>query len=252
MDLLYPRGVVIDERDAIGKKKYDTSANILYRGKLLKKCATDSVFAQKVYDFMKNGEDAGLMFFVNCFLWIHEPRAEVTEKPFVAWDYQEEHILDTYHAIRDQYDYAWDKSREMGVTWDILAVYLYCWLFKGWDFRVGSRKQDYVYKRGDMDALMQKLEYMIQRLPEWILPKGYSHKDHFTSLMLYNPETRNSIVGEATNPEFGTGGRKRSIFFDEFGFWECADMAWQKTADATPCRLAVSTAPKVKHTSLPE
>jgi len=45
----------------------------------------------------------------------------------------------------------------------ILAVFIWGWLFHGWELRVGSRNRDYVDKGGDMNSLFEKIAKELQK-----------------------------------------------------------------------------------------
>uniref|UniRef100_A0A6M3K8L1 Putative terminase n=1 Tax=viral metagenome TaxID=1070528 RepID=A0A6M3K8L1_9ZZZZ len=132
----------------------------------------------------------------------------------------------------------------MGWSWMIILTYLWYWLKTegGSDFLLGSRIEDYVDKKGDMRTLLQKARYAFNRLPKWLWPKGFNPKSHDNFMRLQNPQTGAAITGESNNPNWSTGGRYLSGLLDEFAKWEGSDeSAWTAAADATPCRIALST-----------
>ena len=164
---------------------------------------------------------------------------------FCTYGYQDETIVDIYDAIQAQEDIVVEKSRDMGCSWMVILIYLYCWLDPkgGGDFLLGSRIIDYVDKKGDMRTLFEKVRYGLYKLPVWLRPKGFIMRKHDYYARLINPETGATITGESNNPNFSTGGRYTSALFDEFAKWENTDVsAWMAAGDATPCRVAVSTA----------
>ncbi len=206
-----------------------------YRGALYKHCSQD------------------VLFWINHFGWIYEPRKEQQiqlgyNSPhllFITWKFQDDFILRLVEHIDAGRDLAIEKSRDMGASWIVAAVILWYWLFKGSgnDFLVGSRKQEFVDKHGAMDAIFPKIRYLLYRQPSWFLPKGWNKNNHDTFMRLINPETGSYIKGESNNKYFGTGGRYKMVFLDEFAKWEHTDeLAWQSLSDATPCRIAVSSA----------
>jgi hypothetical protein len=184
------------------------------------------------------------LFWVNTFAWTYNPKKAISHIPFVTYPFQDSFLDRLVTNVADGKDMFVEKSREMGVSWMVLSAFVWGWLYHGWELRVGSRKRDYVDKAGDMDSLFEKMRYLIQRLPAWMLPKGFdpSRGTKYNSMCkLNNPESSNSINGEATNPNFGRGGRCKAILYDEFAFWLCAEEAWKGGADTTSCRIAVST-----------
>jgi len=188
-----------------------------------------------------------VLFFFNVFLWtygvdIDKGGTEKAALPFITWEFQDENILEIVAAIEKGENVFEDKSRDMGATWIILGIFFWFWLKSGGsNFRIGSRKEDYVDKSGDMDTLFEKLRFMAARMPRWMLPKGFDLKKHSPYMKLINPENNNAIIGEATNKDFARGGRQRAVLFDEFQAWETAEEAWRSASDATRCKIALGT-----------
>src|SRR3990167_2650885 len=184
-----------------------------------------------------------ILFWVNTFVFTYNPRRTPSAIPFVTYKYEDKLILEIVDRIKNQKDILVDKSRDMGVTWCILLVFTWYWQFggEGADFLVGSRKEQYIDVMGNMDTLLEKVRFILRNQPEWLLPNGFSWTNHSNYMKIINPRTKNSIVGEATNNNFSRGGRRRSIFFDEFAFWECDAAAWRASAVSTNCRIVVST-----------
>jgi hypothetical protein len=151
--------------------------------------------------------------------------------------------LDLKSAITGGSDRVYEKSRDMGASWIIIATMTWFWLDPsgGNDFLWGSRVEDYVDKKGDMRALFPKARYLLYRLPKWLLPPGFSPRVHDNYMKLVNPQTGAAISGESSNPNFSTGGRYLAVLFDEFAKWESDESAWTAAGDASPCRIANST-----------
>jgi len=184
--------------------------------------------------------------FINLLCYTYDPRQKNPHRPFVLYEFQEDLVESLVGHIDSGNDMLVEKSRDMGVTWVVLAVGLWGWLFMGWDGKVGSRNENYVDTQGDMDSLFEKMRYMVSKLPKWILPKGFKLSEHATYMKLLNPETKVSIVGEAPTAFFGTGGRRKWALLDEFAYWPHGESSWRKLGDTTPCRIAVST-PEGRH-----
>lgn len=185
-----------------------------------------------------------VLFFFNVFAWTFNPRLDMPHLPFITYPFQDETIVEIVNCIEEGMDVFIEKSRDMGISWIVLTIFVWGWLFRGWDLRAASRIRDYVDKGGDMNSLFEKMRYIIDRLPNWMLPHGFENKrgTKFNSFCrLVNPVHNNTIVGESTNPNFARGGRSRAILYDEFAFWKCAEEAWTGGADTTNCRIIVST-----------
>ncbi len=118
------------------------------------------------------------LFFFNHFLWTYDPRVTPSELPFVPYDYQREYINTVMSGIDTGESLLTQKSRDMGVTWMILGVFLYRWLLKDENFLLGSRKEEYVDKLGDMDTHFERLRFMLRLLPNWLVAAcGWQRKN---------------------------------------------------------------------------
>ena len=187
----------------------------------------------------------GCIFFIENFGWTYNSRMVNMGKsahiPFFLYEFQKEAIRELVDHIENGRDLLIEKSRDMGVTWVTIYVFLWFWLFRdGINFLLGSYKEALVDNRSD-DSMFGRLDYALTALPKWMLPKGFSTKKHRNKLKLQNPVNFNLISGDTMNPDFGRGSRKTAIFFDELGSWMYAKDAWESTGDVTNCRIANST-----------
>lgn len=192
-------------------------------------------------------EDIG--YWVNNFIWTYDPRLEEGVIPFILYPRQEKLIMELERSLNltrggSKVNMLLDKPRGVGATWAIMVWILHHWLFDDFSVRVGSRKEDYVDKRGEPDTLFSKFDFVLDRLPRWMLPIGFDMGRHRSSMLLVNPKNGNSISGESANINFGRGGRKSVIVFDELAFWEWAKSSWESAGEATNFRLAMSTPPE--------
>lgn len=186
----------------------------------------------------------GCIFFIEMFGWTFDPRPQANPNhlPFILYDYQKDAIRWMIDAIDNGHDGLVEKSRDMGAT-ELIFVWvpLWYWLFKdGVNLLVGSYKEALVDNR-TKDSLFGRLDYAIDGLPKWILPKGFNTNKHRTQMRLLNPANSNQITGDTMNPDFGRGSRKTAVLFDELGSWDYAKDAWESCGDVTACRLANST-----------
>ena len=200
--------------------------------------------------------EQSFLFWLNAFVWTYDAKGDKYQElgydsphmPFISFDYQDDHAVELQEAIEKGHNLAIEKSRDMGESWLIIAMFTWFWLFQGAgnDFLLGSRKQQYVDELGNMSALMPKARYILKRLPSWMLPKGFSlgnqsEWDNYNRLI--NPVSGCVISGEANNVNFGTAGRYKAVLFDELAKWEHTDSsAWESASDTTSCKIAVSSA----------
>jgi len=213
--------------------------NIKRRLQLLMKAQKDD--SAKILIYRTCAED--ILYWVNLFVMTYNPRKNPSTIPFNTYAYEDKLILELVDAIQNQKDILVEKSRDMGVTWCVLLVFAWFWQFKGegFDFLVGSHKEQYIDGIGNMDTLLEKIRFIIKSQPVWMRPQGFEWKKHSNYMKLINPATQATITGEATNANFSRSGRRRGIFFDEFAFWETDAEAWRASADSTNCRIVVST-----------
>ncbi len=216
--------------------------NLAWRVEILRRAQDDILFQAK----MKRLFHEDILFAFNAFYYTYDVRKRPLHHiPFITWDYQDEAILELQRSIKEGRDAAVEKTRDMGASWVVLLVFHHEWSdpVGGADFLLGSRIEDYVDKRGDMRTLFEKLRYAHYRIPQWLWPRGFVRRKHDNYAKFQNPETGAVISGESNNPNYGTGGRYAAILYDEFAKWESTDeAAWTSGGDATPCRIAVSTA----------
>ncbi len=187
------------------------------------------------------------IFWFDNFTYTYDPRIVPSNRPFILYPKQIKFINwldDLLERSRrgEKINAIGDKPRDVGATFVIMGWCLWYYLFDDFVARVGSRKEDYVDKRGETDTLFYKLDYITERLPDWMIPIDW--KNHRSYLMFGSSDSENAVSGESANPNFGRGGRKSITVFDEFGFWQWAKSSWESSGESTNFRLAVSTPPE--------
>lgn len=233
----------------------DPAANLQWRARMLELAKDDRELQTDLYTACSKS----VLFFINAFaftLRVFEPGAdgEVRQAanahlPFVTWAIQDKHILAVTEAIDKGRELLTDKSRDMGATWNHLAVYVHRFLFRDAESHLMlSRKEDAVdqldgtarnYPHGsiaDPGTLFGKLDYMLARLPEWMLPDMSRKKMH-----LVNNTTKARIDGESANATAGSSDRRTSIFLDEMAKMNEGESIKRSTRDTSACRLPCST-----------
>jgi hypothetical protein len=189
-----------------------------------------------------------ILFWFDWFAITFDPRPDpITKKPigvipFILYPYQRELVKLLQEHIDEGTDLLIEKCRDMGVSWVVLLVYFWYWLFRpDTNFRVGSRNINEVDKPGDAGTMFEKLRMELLAQPDFLRPKGFVWAKHCTYAKMVNPTTRASIIGETANPSFGRSSRNTSALYDELAFWEADNAAWSSGGQTTPCRIAVST-----------
>jgi len=212
--------------------------NLEYREKIIKRAATDEVFATAVRKMCE--ED--ILFYINVMCWTFNPKdkAECPKIPFITYEYQDEAIMGLLTGIYEGHDIAWPKSRTMGASWMAITVFEWLWHFKhDMSLLVVSRVQNLVDMKGNTDSLLWKIDFLHENQPKWLLPRGVDRK----LLQIKNLETKSIISGESTTSNLGRGGRRTAILIDEFAAFElnASFEALHAVRDTTNCRLFNST-----------
>lgn len=188
----------------------------------------------------------GYLFWLIYFAWIYEPRNPygMQKLPFFPHPYQIRELKTMYDCILAGEGIQgaksielWLKSRDMGLTWLVLAIFVYFFLFHKKTFHVGSRNEKEVDYLGEIKTLFFKIRYLVYKGPEWMIPQGL--EDKVLLLSYQNGEV--GISGESANPEFATGNRKAAILADEFSKWEHDRSAYRSMNQSSPCIFLVGT-----------
>lgn len=220
--------------------KASADADKVARGHLYALCS-------KQGDIDMNAEERADIISESVIIWsqvfgyVNSPKTKIKHLPLVLFPFQKNAIRKIVLNIERGSDILIEKSREMGVSWLVLFVFMWYWLFRpGSNFLLGSYKEKLV-DDGTIDSMFGKIRYIVDGLPKWILPKGFKRKDHDNKMKLHNPALDNYITGDTMNPNFGRGSRKTAIFFDELGFWDYGKAAWESSSETTDCRIGNST-----------
>lgn len=191
----------------------------------------------------------GVLHWFRYWAWTSDPRPDspLARIPFGLFGFQIKGIRWLWKQVFERRtDGQVVKSRDMGWSWLILGFGVACW--QSFPSRMpftatyGSRKQELVDKFGDMDTLFEKVRFMVNYLPSWMLPKGFNPREHATFMRLINPETDSILKGESSNNDFARAGRQTMVVFDEFAAWPGGGYAaYTAASESTRCRLTIST-----------
>ena len=211
--------------------------NLRFRAKLLMRAKED----QKLQAVIKQKVESDILFFFNVCLWTPDPRSALKNLPFITYQFQDKYLNWLEEKYQKQEDGLTEKSRDMGASMMVIGWMLWHWIRdKGFNALLGSYIEDLV-DNGTIDSHFGRFEYMLNRLPAFLLPDGYNPRVHRSSMKLYNPENGSLLVGYAPTERFSRAGRYAVIFADEFAFWKHARAAWIAMGDASKCRLVTST-----------
>lgn len=183
--------------------------------------------------------------FINDWVWTFDPRnIEIglpTKIPLYMFDRQRELVEYVIETFKESENGLIEKSRDMGMTWVMCAIFAHFWLFeKGFKVGIGSRKLALVDTLGSMDAIFPKIRWIIDNLPEWLKPKGYRKDKDDNYCKIINPENGSMITGEG-GYDIGRGGRNTIYFVDEHAKVEHAEMTDAALSQNTNCIIYGST-----------
>lgn len=161
--------------------------------------------------------------------------------PFILFPKQVEFIHFLNGCLQDKESGLVEKCRDIGATWLCCAFTVWLWLFHpgtiiGW----GSRKEEYVDKKGDPKAIFPKIRQILEYLPSWMLPAGFDHEKHAPYMRIVNPANGSAITGEAGD-NMGRGGRTTIYFKDESAHYEHPEMIEAALGDNTDVQIDISS-----------
>lgn len=182
--------------------------------------------------------------FCRDFCWIAEPRNAPlglpVSLPYEPWDIQVELLRWLDERLEAGEHGLVEKSRDMGFSWTIVFWTVHKFLFMpGFSAGFTSRKDVYVDRLGDMNALLPKLRYALDHLPYWMRPvmedgrRWDSRRKECSKLNLLRHPDGGIIVGEV-GEDVGRAGRVAVFFVDEsaaIGYREQIEAALSQTTN---------------------
>jgi hypothetical protein len=213
----------------------ERKANLAFRCYVLRRCKGDVRFRRAVLHMCRDD----IVFFINTFVWQFNPNAfdkNFTKLgPFITQEYQDVALATLLKVIEFRSDCIIEKSRDMGASWLCLIVMVWFFVFHPMSkFLCVSRNEKAVDDADDADSLFWKIDYMLSKLPEWIVdPADYSRK----KMSFRNRVNGSQITGQATTSKMGIGGRCLAMFVDEFSQIDEAREVYNRTSDTTSCRI---------------
>ncbi len=163
-----------------------------------------------------------------------------TLMPFFLFPKQEEWVTWFMERWKNKEPGITDKSREMGLSWLTIAVSSTICLFNdGVVAGFGSRKEEYVDKKGDPKSLLYKARQFVAHVPEEFRP-GYDERKHAPYMRLEFPNTGSVIAGESGDG-IGRGARASFYFVDESAWMPRPELIDASLSQTTNCRIDVST-----------
>lgn len=185
------------------------------------RCRERALIDKRFRDALYQAAMDDVLFFCAAFLWVYEPRSKHKQKPMIPWSHQEPVILAMDETISEAMEtehpvsLTLKKSRAQGGTYCYLAVTMYRALREpGFTVGLVTRNEALVDSKVDDSAVMFKVAAMLDRLPMWMLPGGYSRSmtDHVIRL-----PNESGWSGYAATGDVARGGRTSAFCFDEPG-----------------------------------
>lgn len=224
---------------------------LVHRVQVEQDCTRDYT-ARRIHDALcKQPYGIGQIYFACTFGWIFEPREDddMSMVPFVLYPEQALLQIALDACMRrpkgPRSSLAVPKARGVGATWNGVLDDLWRWKYKkGYQARFASRSEEFVDKVGDSDSYFWKLDYIIDRLPQWLVPQGYSTKrgtSYRSHMSMLNPENGNAILGEAQSSGIGVGRRCSKYTCDEFSRFRDGRTVHGQLDETTNHRVYFST-----------
>lgn len=143
--------------------------DVAFQSILLAKCKQDILFWFQYFAFTQNIKGFSTL-----------PGEAI---PFLLFAFQVEFVLGMWENIMDgtrpiaermrALDILVEKSRQMGITWLVDAVFCYGFLFYNHSYLIISRSEEEV-DNGTEDSNFGKIRLILKNLPKWMLPPGFS------------------------------------------------------------------------------
>lgn len=225
-------------------------ANVKFRRLCLELGYESRDFAQQLWILCARD----ILFFLNTFAYLLETRDKQDWNtndrygsnkviPFITRGYQDKLILEVLKYLGRQ-DIAVPKSRETGISWIMVALAAWDWIFHD-QTHIGFVSKDLPSANNpdDPDALFSKFEFLVDHLPYWMIaPTDWER--NITKNTMKNNRNGSSLTAYAATADTGRGGRKLWMLMDEFHFFKQGDdyAAMDSSVHVTPSRVFVSTA----------
>lgn len=165
--------------------------------------------------------------------------------PFTPFLYQAR-IIRLYDQARAQkLGIFEDKSRQLGLSWLWMALFLHGLLFdEQASFYATSHKEDEVDDggaRSTTDSLFGKVRFMYRALPEFLRASLAGEALTFKHLQVQHATSGTYLSGEAATTDIGRGSSYVVGLLDEFAHIERSESAWASAESAIEVPILSST-----------
>lgn len=180
------------------------------------------------------------LFWLSTYCRLFEPRPTPKTFDFVPWTHQIP-VWKSMEKWLGYRDVGLEKSRAEGASWLILMLCLHKWLYVPL-FAAGfvSKDEKSADDPKNPDSLFWKIQFQLDSLPEWMVPK---YNRVINSHTFTNLENGSTLAGYAATADVASGGRKTVFVLDELAkFPRGPDKeAMASTQYVTECRYLIST-----------
>lgn len=158
-----------------------------------------------------------LLRWLSWYGWVQDPQSTDPAlregTPLDPWPVQAEVCEWLLERVRLRQIALAPKSRKIGITWLMLHIILWFWMFHRIGAIVGSRTQAAVDRLDDPDALFPKLEWLLARQPPHLRPRRVERK----FLVIVDLDSKAAIRGQSTAANFARSSRELVTMLDEGG-----------------------------------
>lgn len=229
---------------------------ILYNNFDYKNPDYTKVFKERVYKLNKIRENPESLPFLKAF-YRDNPAAFINDwgvtsdprnverglpplMPFLLFPRQEEWVNWLVQRWKNREPGLTDKSRELGLSWlSVCTAVTLCLFHEGMIIGFGSRKEEYVDKKGDPKSLLWKARQFINFLPPEFRG-SWSERKHSPYMRIEFPDTDSVITGESGDG-IGRGARTSIYFVDESAWIPRPESIDASLSQTTNCRIDIST-----------
>lgn len=229
----------------------DPAENAQWRETTLRLANQSPAFRQKAMEFCRKD----FWFWAKGFAYVFEPRildddADGVEQQldtkvaFLPWPHQVP-VVDRILKVLGKRDLRVVKSRAQGASWIVVLIFIWLWIFRpGFKGNLVSKDENAVDRKGDMDSLLAKADWLLEQFPEWML--GKQRKDwnrNYGDHTLTRTDGITAIAGYACTGDVASGGRALVFVMDEHAKHPRGPdaEALASTQPISRCRIMIST-----------
>jgi hypothetical protein len=167
--------------------------------------------------------------------------------PFLLFPYQARIVRLYEQARRGKQGIFEDKSRQLGLSWLWMALFLHGILFEPQvSLFATSRREAEVDDGGagsTTRSLFGRVRFMYEALPDFLRldAKSGAESLRFKMLSITHASSGSYLVGEAATPSIGRGASFTAGLLDEFAHVEQSESAWASADEAIECPILSST-----------